>query len=144
MSFRVEELSMRPSRARRTLSTAVILIAAASLAGCAASNTAKAPASAAARPAGAAPAGAAGAAADKPMQEWKKITKDAEKIPGYLTLWKKRENLYLELPKEMLNVPVLGIFSFGRGIGDHGIFGGMPLNDRLIEFERHGDRILVL
>ncbi len=90
------------------------------------------------------PGADAAAQPEKPFQEWKKVTKDAEKIPGYLTLWKKRENLYLELPKEMLNVPVLGVFSFSRGIGQNFVLGGLPLNDRLIEFQRNGDRVFVI
>ncbi len=94
-------------------------------------------------PAKGADAAAAGAA-DKPYTDWKKATKDAETIPGYLTLHKKRDNLYLELKPEQLNVPVLGIFSFARGIGSNFVLGGLPLGDHLLEFQRAGDRIIVL
>src|ERR1041384_3225953 len=65
---------------------------------------------------GARGAGAAGAG-KKPYQDWKKVTKDAEVQKGFLTLYKKRENLYLELKPDQLDKPVLGIFSFGKGIG---------------------------
>src|SRR5262245_47616052 len=53
-----------------------------------------------AAPAGGAPA--AGGAGDKPFAEWNKLTKDAEQKKGFFTLWKKRDNLYLELTKDQL------------------------------------------
>ena len=92
------------------------------------------------------PKGAAPAEADKdkPFQDWKKVTKDAEVKRGLFTLYHKRENLYLELRPDQLDKPVLGIFSLARGIGMNGVLGGLPVNDRLIEFHRAGDRILVM
>src|SRR5947207_1047935 len=69
---------------------------------------------------GAGPPGAEAAGpGDKPYQDWKKVTKDAEVQKGFLTLYKKRENLYLELRPDQLDKPVLGIFSFGKGIGSN-------------------------
>ena len=86
----------------------------------------------------------AAAAPDKPFTEWSKITKDAEKKPGFFTLWKKRDNLYLELTKEQLNQPFLYVVSLSRGIGSNFVLGGLPLDDRMLQFERHGDRILLM
>ena len=83
-------------------------------------------------------------AADKPFADWKKVTKDAEVLKGYFTLYKKRESLYLELAPGQLNQPVLGVFSFARGIGSNFLLGGLPLNDHLLEFQRFGDHVLVL
>src|SRR4030095_8778399 len=40
---------------------------------------------------------AAPPAADKPYGDWKKLTKDAEVMKGFITLYHKRENLYAEL-----------------------------------------------
>jgi uncharacterized protein DUF4953/uncharacterized protein DUF5117 len=89
------------------------------------------------------PAGAADDK-DKPYQDWKKVTKDAEIKKGFFTLYAKRENLYLELMPDQLDKPVLGIFSLARGIGQNGVIGGLPVNDRLLEFHRAGDHVLVL
>src|SRR5262245_32658381 len=52
-----------------------------------------------------------GGAGDKPFAEWSKLIKDADKVPGFFTLWKKRDNLYLELAKEQLDQPFLYIVS---------------------------------
>lgn len=95
---------------------------------------------------GAKPDAAAAAAAekDKPYGDWKKLTKDAEVLKGWFTLYQKRDNLYMEIRPDQLEMPVLGIFSFARGIGSNFVLGGLPLNDRLLEFHRIGDRIMVM
>ena len=87
---------------------------------------------------------AAAGAPDKPFQDWNKLTKDAEVMKGYFTLYKKRENLYLELKPAQLGTPVLGIFSFARGIGSNFLLGGLPLGQCVLEFQRAGDHILVM
>ena len=86
---------------------------------------------------------AATPAPDKPYGDWKKLTKDAEVMKGFITLYHKRENLYAELRPEQMGKPVLGIFSFARGIGQNFLLGGLPLNNRLLEFDRSGDHVLV-
>ncbi len=87
---------------------------------------------------------------DKPYGEWKKVTKDTETLKGLFTLYRKRENLYLELKPDQMGVPVLGVFSLASGIGSNFILGGMSINiytgrdDRMIEFQREGDFVLVI
>ncbi len=94
--------------------------------------------------AGGAAGPAAAAAPEKPFGEWSKLTKEAEKKAGFFTLWRKRDNLYLELSKEQLNQPFLYVVSLSRGIGSNFVLGGLPLDDRMLQFERHGDRILLM
>ena len=81
---------------------------------------------------------------DKPFKEWDKVVKDATVMPGFFTAYRKPENLYLEIRPEQLEQDFLGIFSLARGIGSNFILGGLPLNDRLLAFERSGDRVLLL
>ena len=69
---------------------------------------------------------AAPAAPEKPYGDWKKLVKDAEVMKGFITLYKKRESLYAELHPEQMGKPVLGIFSFARGIGQNFLLGGLP------------------
>jgi hypothetical protein len=89
-------------------------------------------------------AGAPAAAGDKPFAEWGKFTKDAEQKKGFLTYWKKRDNLYLEISKDQLNQPFLYVVSLAKGIGSNFVLGGLPLDDRMLQFERHGDRIALV
>jgi len=91
-----------------------------------------------------APAAAPAGASDKPFAEWSKLTKDAEQKKGFFTLWKKRDNLYLELAKDQLDQPFLYVVSLARGIGSNFVLGGLPLDDRMLQFERHGDRIALV
>ena len=82
---------------------------------------------------------------DKPFQDWKKVTKDAEVKRGFFTLYQKRENLYLEIRPDQINKPFLGIWSLARGIGRDFVIGGLSIfNDRMLQFERSGDHILVV
>ena len=127
-------------RLRSSLSRVVLLVLIAALAAWPAVAADKPPAG---KPAGGAPP-AAGDEKDKPYADWKKVTKDAEVKKGFFTLYSKRENLYLELKPEQLDQSILGIFSLARGIGQNGVIGGLPVNDRLIEFHRAGDHILVM
>ena len=98
------------------------------------------PAHAADKPAAPAPA----ASPDKPYGEWKKLTKDTEVIHGFFTLYRKRENLYLEIKPSQLQSPFLSIVSFARGIGSNFLLGGLPLDDRVLQFERSGDHVLLV
>ncbi len=89
-------------------------------------------------------AAAAGAPADKPFAEWSKLTKDAEQKKGFFTLWKKRDNVYLEIAKDQLDQPFLYVVSMAKGIGSNGTLGGLPIDDRMMRFERHGDRVMLV
>ena len=98
---------------------------------------------------GGAPAAEA-AAPDKPYGDWKKLTKDAEVMKGFFTLYRKRENLYMEITPAQLGTPILGVFSLASGMGSNFILGGMPVSiytgrdDRMLVFERQGDYIAVI
>src|SRR4249920_3395065 len=91
----------------------------------------------------AAPA-AAPAPGDKPFAEWGKFTKDAEQKKGFFTYWKKRDNLYLEIGKDQVDKPFLYVVSLAKGIGSNFVLGGLPIDDRMLQFERHGDRIFLV
>ncbi len=80
---------------------------------------------------------------EKPFGEWKKVTKDAELKKGFFNLYKKRDILYLEVTKQQLAQPFLYVVSTKRGIGSNFLLGGLPLDDRMLQFERVGDRILL-
>jgi len=84
-------------------------------------------------------------APDKPYADWKKVTKDTEVKKGFFTLYQKRENLYAEIRPDQFDKPVLGIWSIARGIGRDFVLGGLSIfNDRMLEFHRSGDRVLVI
>src|SRR5262245_25270685 len=81
---------------------------------------------------------------DKPFAEWGKFTKEAEQKKGFFTYWKKRDNLYLQIDKDQLEKPFLYVVSLSKGIGSNFVLGGLPLDDRTLQFERHGDRVYLV
>src|SRR4029077_5131560 len=125
---------------RHSLLAAVLTVAVAASAAFAPPASAKKKDKPADKPAAAAP----GAPGDKPYGDWAKLTKDAEVHKGYFNVYRKRENLYLEIRPDQFDKPILGIFSLARGIGSNFVPGGLPVNDRLMEFQRAGDHVLVI
>jgi hypothetical protein len=125
---------------RRFLSLALAVLLAA---GCAANRAAvQAPGAAAGTRAGG--PGGPGSPPDAGPKPWAEVTKSAERTPGFFTVHRKRDILYLEIREEQMNVDFLGVFSFARGVGLRGLLGGLPLNDRLLAFERHGNQVLLV
>jgi hypothetical protein len=89
-------------------------------------------------------AAAPAAPGDKPFAEWGKFTKDAEQKKGFFNYWKKRDNLYLEIAPDQMEKPFLYVVSLSKGIGSNFVLGGLPLDDRMLQFERHGDRVFLV
>lgn len=87
---------------------------------------------------------------DEPKKEEKKkdelddfdeVTKDAEKIEGLLTFYRKKDKLYLEVKPEQLDKDYIFTVTQESGIGMRGIYNGMPLNDFLCRFRRVNDQV---
>jgi hypothetical protein len=64
--------------------------------------------------------------------------KDAEKQEGLFTLYRKDgdKNLFLELPPNQLDRNFLLVASLASGVGESGIYRGLPLNDFLFRLRR--------
>jgi hypothetical protein len=79
-----------------------------------------------------------------PGQPWAKATKDAEKVEGLFTIYKKPNEVYFLIQEDQLDMEFLGVFSLAQGIGTNFVLGGLPINDRLLEFKRVGDKVLLV
>lgn len=77
-------------------------------------------------------------------QEWKSAIKDATVMDGLFTLYKKKEMVYAALPVEWMRKPFLAVITYGSGIGTGGIFGGMPLGTKVLEWQRADDHVLLV
>ena len=66
------------------------------------------------------------------------IVKNTDKVEGLFTLYrnKKTGKIYLEIKPEQLNKNFLGTVTMESGIGERGIYSGVPLNDFLFYFRR--------
>jgi Met-zincin/Domain of unknown function (DUF5117) len=78
------------------------------------------------------------------FEKWADATKNTQKLPGFFTLRTRRGGVFLELPPERFDKPFLAVLSLARGIGAGSLLGGMPVADLVLEFQRVGDRVLVV
>ncbi len=102
-------------------------------------SAAAAAATAAARPASAASSPTAPPAAPLPGQPppFALVMKDAQKIDGLFTAWRKDEKLWLELRPEDFNKSFFFSPKLASGIGEAGLYGGRMLpSPRLVQWRR--------
>lgn len=72
------------------------------------------------------------------LQAFDEVVKDTEKVGGLFTLYrqKQKNKIYLEIQPEQLNKNYLATSTLESGIGEQGIYSGMPLQDFLFYFKR--------
>ena len=66
------------------------------------------------------------------------VVKDTEKMEGIFTIYRQKEQnkIYLEIKPEQLNKNYLATATLESGIGERGIYSGLPLQDFLFYFQR--------
>ncbi|MDJ0677786.1 MAG: zinc-dependent metalloprotease [Calothrix sp. MO_167.B42] len=72
------------------------------------------------------------------LQPFNKVIKDTRKTSGLFTLYRnpKKNKVYLEIKPEQLNRNFLATATLESGIGEKGIYSGMPLENFLFYFQR--------
>jgi hypothetical protein len=72
------------------------------------------------------------------LEVFDEVVKETEKIGGLFTLYRQKEKnkIYLEIQPEQLNKNYLATSTLESGIGEQGIYSGMPLQDFLFYFKR--------
>ncbi len=72
------------------------------------------------------------------LEVFAEVVKDTEKSEGLFTLYRQKEKnkIYLEIQPEQLNKNYLATSTLESGIGEQGIYSGMPLQDFLFYFKR--------
>jgi Met-zincin/Domain of unknown function (DUF5117)/Domain of unknown function (DUF5118) len=72
------------------------------------------------------------------LEQFNEVVKDAEKLEGMFTLYRQKEKnkIYLEIKPEQLQKNFLATATLESGIGERGIYSGMPLQDFLFYFQR--------
>ncbi len=117
-------------------------IAAAVAAGVTAGNAASArPGASPASVAQAVGAAAAAATGPKPFAD---VIKDAKETAGLFHVWQKDDKLWLEIAPEQFGKPFLFTANLSRGIGEQGVYGGMMLINRIVEFKRIGTTVQLI
>ncbi|MBD2205011.1 zinc-dependent metalloprotease [Calothrix sp. FACHB-1219] len=72
------------------------------------------------------------------LRLFREIVRVTEKLPGLFTLYRHHEDgsIYLELTPEQLNKNYLATVTLESGLGESGIYSGLPLSDFLFYFRR--------
>jgi Met-zincin/Domain of unknown function (DUF5117)/Domain of unknown function (DUF5118) len=72
------------------------------------------------------------------LEPFNEVTKDTQRLDGLFTLYRNKEKnkIYLEIKPEQLNKNFLTTATLESGIGQGGIYSGMPLQDFLFYFQR--------
>lgn len=82
-------------------------------------------------------------AAKDDLEAFAEVTKDTQKSGGLFTLYRNKEKnkIYLEIKPEQLNKNYLATATLESGIGERGIYSGMPLQDFLFYFQRVDNKL---
>ncbi|MEH1779432.1 MAG: zinc-dependent metalloprotease [Nostoc sp.] len=82
-------------------------------------------------------------AAKDDLEPFNEVTKNTQKSVGLFTLYRNKEKnkIYLEIKPEQLNKNYLATATLESGIGERGIYSGMPLQDFLFYFQRVDDKL---
>ncbi|MEH2361046.1 zinc-dependent metalloprotease [Nostoc sp.] len=77
------------------------------------------------------------------LESFDEVTKGTQKSGGLFTLYRNKEKnkIYLEIKPEQLNKNYLATTTLESGIGERGIYSGMPLQDFLFYFQRVDDKL---
>ncbi len=89
----------------------------------------------------------AAAAADSGQAAAAAAVKDAARLPGLITLYRKDDKLHAELPDAMLGKEFFVLTSISRGIGERSLLGGMSLgfgDDWVWQFRKVDETIQVV
>ncbi|BAZ17657.1 hypothetical protein NIES4071_95370 [Calothrix sp. NIES-4071] len=72
------------------------------------------------------------------IRRYREITRDGRKLDGLFTLYQYKDTgeAYLEVKPEQLNKNYLATVTLESGIGESGIYSGLPLQDFLFYFQR--------
>jgi len=98
----------------------------------------------------AAPASAAsGAAADKKDKDSKakpfaKVVEGAESTAGVLTVWRKDDDVWLEVPEELLGQPLLFSANISQSVGERGLYASQMGPSWLVRFRRIGETMQIV
>lgn len=91
-----------------------------------------------------APAAAPAAPAPQRLRPYRDVLRDSKAIPGFFTLHRKDEKVWLEIRPEQFEQPFFFAFNIPRSIGERGLFGGQMGRSHIAFFRRAGERVQLI
>lgn len=80
---------------------------------------------------------------DKP-KAFDKVVPNADKVPGLITMFRKKENLYAEIGSAQLGKDYIVVVSIAKGIGNTLLYAGQSYLDMVWQFKKVDDRIQIV
>ncbi|MGH8000404.1 MAG: DUF5117 domain-containing protein, partial [Brasilonema sp.] len=77
------------------------------------------------------------------FRRYREIIRGADKLEGLFTLYRSKDSdeIYWEIKPEQLNKNYLGIVTLESGVGESGLYSGLPLQDFLFYFQRVNNNV---
>jgi len=79
--------------------------------------------------------------APKPFSE---VTKDAKSEGGLFPIWRKDEKVWIEIPRAMLNKPVLFTVNIANSVGERGLYASQMGRHWMAEFRLTGKQVQLI
>ena len=76
--------------------------------------------------------------APRPFAE---VIKDARREEGFLSVWRKDEKVWLEIPRELLDKPFFFTWNVANAVGERGLYASQMGRDHLVEWRRVGNQL---
>jgi hypothetical protein len=92
----------------------------------------------------AAPAGAPGAPAAGQPRPYKDVLKDAKATPGFFTLHRKDEKVWIEIKPDQLDKPFFFSWNIPRSIGERGLYGSQMGGSQMAVFRKIGNQVQLI
>lgn len=127
---------------RRAVAAAATLAVSASLAAFA--QTPEPPAPAPAPAAETAPPPIATPAQPPRLRPYREVLRDAKAAPGFFTLHRKDDKVWLEIRPEQFDQPFFFAYNIPRSIGERGLYGSQMGGSRIAFFRQIGDRVQLI
>ncbi|MCI1190726.1 zinc-dependent metalloprotease [Calidifontimicrobium sp. SYSU G02091] len=88
-----------------------------------------------------APSAAAPRSDPAPLRPFADVVRDAQRIDGFVPLWRRDERVWLEIAPERLNQPLLLSVNVASSVGERGLYAGQMGPVWLVEFRRVGNTL---
>ena len=104
----------------------------------------EAPAPSAAPAAPGAPNGKPAAGPPQKPPSYQDVLKDAQTLPGFFTLHRKDDKVWIEIRPDQLDKPFFFSYNIPRSVGERGLYGSQMGDSQLAVFHRIGNRVQLI
>ncbi len=135
-------MSATKQQMAKKINTMMMVLVAATLAGCAANAANVKPAESAA--ASTNPAATKPAAPTSMQRPFNDVIKEAKLTPGFFSLWRQDDKVWIEIKPEQFDQPFFFAMGVTQGVGERGLYGNMMNRSHIVVFKKIGTNIQLI